>query len=430
MSGKQKKSLKNLLWAGLVTLALAGQIREAKADTHQHYFPLNVGNSWTYVNDSNGSTKTFTIIGTQEINGHTYYQFDDYFSVCGFSGDCFRYDPNSDKVLQYNGSEDVVRYDFSGNKWGEYGNQLIDIGSCTVPAGDFNDCYSFQFAMDVWCGLFYETLAPGVGNVESDIDGAEFELQSYAVDYTVVDEFDLYADSNELAAVWDDGATGADIELESGAADANLVRDGDSLKYIYDNNSFTHSEIEANTTGPNSLPTVSDWSATGAKALALYFYGDANNDGNTTERMYVALKDGTGHTAVVPYPDDTNNVKLEQWQQWNIKLQQFNDINDVNLADVEKVYIGFGDRSNTQTGTGGTGTVYFEDIRLYPTRCVPELAIASLNDDCIINYEDIKILTDEWLTTGVKADVVDDDNVNFKDYDILADFWLKEILFP
>ena len=39
------------------------------------------------IDDSNdGSTKSFTIIGTEEINGHIYYQFDDYFRVCCFSG--------------------------------------------------------------------------------------------------------------------------------------------------------------------------------------------------------------------------------------------------------------------------------------------------------------------------------------------------------
>jgi hypothetical protein len=36
----------------------------------------------------------------------------------------------------------------------------------------------------------------------------------------------------------------------------------------------------------------------------------------------------------------------------------------VNLTDVNTIGIGFGDRSNPQAG--GSGKMYFDDIRLYP----------------------------------------------------------------
>jgi hypothetical protein len=200
MFGEAKKRMKSVVCAGIVTLALAAGYREVRAESHENYFPLNVGNSWTYIDCNESSTKTFTIIGTEEINGHTYYKFDDYVRVCGFPGcdseTCvpedtdmlFRYEPNKDKVLQYRSStnEDLVRYDFSGNMWPDgYGNQLIETGvSCTVPAGQFNNCCIFEFAMTVDCGEFYETLAPGVGNVrfiEGSVTTETFELQSYTI---------------------------------------------------------------------------------------------------------------------------------------------------------------------------------------------------------------------------------------------------------
>jgi len=41
-----------------------------RPESFEDYLPLSVGNSWTYVDCNDGSTRTFTIIGTEEINGH------------------------------------------------------------------------------------------------------------------------------------------------------------------------------------------------------------------------------------------------------------------------------------------------------------------------------------------------------------------------
>ncbi|MGD8787494.1 MAG: hypothetical protein PVJ60_08730, partial [Phycisphaerales bacterium] len=48
---------------------------------------------------------------------------------------------------------------------------------------------------------------------------------------------------------------------------------------------------------------------------------------------------------------------------WNIDLQRFAD-QGINLTSVGSIGIGFGDRSNPQLG--GSGLMYFDDIRLYP----------------------------------------------------------------
>ena len=74
---KTARMMKLALSVWVLFFTMAGATG-TQANTHRHYFPLNVGNSWTYVNSEDGSTKTFTIIGAQEINGHTYYKFDDY----------------------------------------------------------------------------------------------------------------------------------------------------------------------------------------------------------------------------------------------------------------------------------------------------------------------------------------------------------------
>jgi hypothetical protein len=82
---------------------------------------------------------------------------------------------------------------------------------------------------------------------------------------------------------------------------------------------------------------------------------------NEAELMYVTVEDGSGMAATV-YHDDSNAVLIDSWTEWNIDLQAFAD-QGVVLTDVSKLSIGFGDKENPQPG--GSGTMFFDDIRLY-----------------------------------------------------------------
>jgi len=209
MSGEANKSLKSVVCAGIVTLALTGCQKEARATLAETYFPLNVGNSWTYTNGT--EELTFTIIGTEEINGHTYYKFNDYFYIYPPppNGEhrvtigretLFRYDSEADRVLMIWAGEDAIRYDFRGGVWtgGVYGLSRLKQSNvtCYVPAGEFSDCINFQF--DWWSDegpdayAHGEYLAPNVGNIKfvrpggdcSNISEGErvtFELKSYTI---------------------------------------------------------------------------------------------------------------------------------------------------------------------------------------------------------------------------------------------------------
>jgi hypothetical protein len=70
----------------------------------------------------------------------------------------------------------------------------------------------------------------------------------------------------------------------------------------------------------------------------------------------------------------------------------------VDMTRIKKVYIGFGDRESPVC-SGGSGVVYFDDIRLYPARCRVEMSTlkADLNNDCITNLYDLDILVDMWV---------------------------------
>ena len=87
--------------------------------------------------------------------------------------------------------------------------------------------------------------------------------------------------------------------------------------------------------------------------------GIASND---PEPLYVAVSNSTGAPAVVVH-DDPAAANINTWTEWIIPLFAFADQGIV-LTDVDRIALGLGTRGNT-TVPGGSGKMYFDDIRLY-----------------------------------------------------------------
>ncbi|MHC4528256.1 MAG: hypothetical protein ACYS29_10295 [Planctomycetota bacterium] len=229
-----------------------------------------------------------------------------------------------------------------------------------------------------------------------------FEFFLEADGCILVDDFESYIEDLDLWAVWNDGAvnyTGSTIYLET---DPIYVHDGaQAMAFLYKNAPEPHCSQ-----ADRMYLSGQDWTASGVEALSMWFYGSAYNDAN--EQMYVMLQDETGTTATVTYDGDANDLKGEEWNAWGIKVRDFADQNDVNLAAIAGLSIGFGE--GKEPAGHGAGLVQFDDIRLCPRGC---LAAA-----------------DEWLTLGADADLVHDNIVNFKDYAIIAHQWLEKQLWP
>ena len=83
--------------------------------------------------------------------------------------------------------------------------------------------------------------------------------------------------------------------------------------------------------------------------------GIASND---PEPVYVALADSSGALGVVAH-EDPAATQISTWTQWSIDLTEFSD-QGVNLAGIQKMMLGIGDRSNPVAG--GSGKMYFDDI--------------------------------------------------------------------
>jgi hypothetical protein len=116
---------------------------------------------------------------------------------------------------------------------------------------------------------------------------------------------------------------------------------------------------------------------------------------NSAEQLYVALEDTMGNMAVVEHPDPEAAIQTD-WQEWNIELTEFGS---VNMNAVKKVYIGLGDPAATEEG--GSGTIYIDDLRACPPRCVAlfghPLADVAEPYDCIVNEKDLMVLAGDWL---------------------------------
>jgi len=220
--------------------------------------------------------------------------------------------------------------------------------------------------------------------------------------YIVVDDMDSYGlGVNVIYDTWlQVSPTHASINLEMNPP---YVHDGNSMEFDYDNagksapqNKWRGSWTEADATSP-PIPT-SDWTTGNVKSLSLYFYGDSGNSATVNDKMYIALDDGTNPIAVSIYPD-INDIKKAEWQEWYIDLEDFNSQN-VDLTSISKVHIGFGHQDRTaQSADGGTGRVYFDDIRLYLTRCIPDNAypFGDLTGDCFIDGFDVEAMSADWL---------------------------------
>ncbi len=249
----------------------------------------------------------------------------------------------------------------------------------------------------------------------------------------VVDDIEGYwprvTDPNiYIYQVWVDGA--GDCNLIAGNNTGALVDIAttpvhggqQAMKFLYDNDGtvtnpcpeggqvarLLYSKTEAQVA---KLPSGigSDWTAGGAKALSLWFYGDPLN---SIEPMWVQLTDGSDNKAKVLYgtyvDEDVNDMNDASWHEWLIDLADFTD---VNLTNVKSIAIGIGTEGG---GGGGAGTLYFDDIRLYSPRCVltrrtAELAVADYaptGGNCVVNNAELQIMVRDWLQYDYNIEAV------------------------
>ncbi len=190
---------------------------------------------------------------------------------------------------------------------------------------------------------------------EYNTDGtiSEGKIWNFTVaDYLIVDDFEDYNDypPDEIWRTWVDGygvaANGAtvgypDPDWNAGEhyVETTIVHGGDqAMPFFYGNTgTATYSE------GTRTFAVPQNWTQEGVQTLVLYFYGTAGNTG----QLYVKVSG-----VKVAYPGDAADIEQAQWNQWNI------DIASLNPQSVSNMSIGM-------DGVGASGTLYFDNFRLY-----------------------------------------------------------------
>jgi hypothetical protein len=135
--------------------------------------------------------------------------------------------------------------------------------------------------------------------------------------------------------------------------------------------------------------------------LSLWFYGQAANDAD--DQMYVELKDTNGVGESVTYDGEANDVQQEEWHEWNVDLEDFNNAG-VDLMEVNSITIGINSSSY--------GVLYMDDMRLYAPRCVAEFGpVGDVTGDCVVDNDDLGEVAAGWLESeGMVSGVNPDSN--------------------
>jgi hypothetical protein len=238
---------------------------------------------------------------------------------------------------------------------------IWDLGSESYDPGKLEWDTTFYWRIDEVNNVNPDS--PWIGNIWSFT----------TANFLVVDDFENYdVNDNQIWFTWHDGlgygtpgiepyfagnGTGSAVGDESTGSytEETIVHGGNqSMPVFYDNSVLLYSEVEKTLTYPR------DWTENGVNMLTIWFRG---NSDNAAETLYVALN---GSAAV--NHGNPEAAQVTRWTEWTIDLQAFAD-QGVNLANVNTISLGLGNKNNPLAG--GSGTMYFDDIRLYPPPPAP-----------------------------------------------------------
>jgi len=172
--------------------------------------------------------------------------------------------------------------------------------------------------------------------------------------YKAVDDFEGYTDAspNRIFQAWIDGMGFSADEFfpagNSGNGTGALVGNPNPP---YAERTIVHSGAQSMPLAYNGLSEATrtfapaqDWTRAGLKTLSIAFRGAADNTG----QLYVKV-----NNTRIDYTLDATHIATAEWQVWNIDLSAVQG----NLQGVTTLTVGI---------AGGSGTIYVDDIGLYP----------------------------------------------------------------
>ena len=215
---------------------------------------------------------------------------------------------------------------------------------------------SFEPGQLAWNTTYYWQVDE-VNNANADSPWTGPLWSFTTANFLIIDDMESYNDieegqpgSNRIYNAWvdgyDDPTNGSQVgHLDPPFYEETIIHSGNkSMPFTYDN---TVGKSEATLT----LSSNRDWTVNGVNTLTIWYRGASDN---AAETMYVTLNG----SATVDN-DNPDAAQATGWTEWNTPLHAFAD-QGLNLSNVTSITIGL------RSVTGGTGKMYFDDIRLYP----------------------------------------------------------------
>ena len=254
-------------------------------------------------------------------------------------------DVDVDVVLGFRAGREAAQHDmyFSSNE------QAVIDGNASVIS--VTETSYGPLSLDLDQTYYWKINEVNMAETPSTFEG---DLWNFTTrEFLIVDDFESYNDldttypeSNRIFNVWIDGygiATNGSLVGygSSPFCEKTIVHSGtQSMPFFYSNTGgAAYSEAEL------PLSPAQNWTEAQVKTLAVHFHGAEGNTG----QLYVKIN-GTK----VPYDGQASNLALTGWQAWNIDLAS----SGASLQNVTKLAVGI-------DGNGASGTLLFDDIRLY-----------------------------------------------------------------
>jgi hypothetical protein len=235
----------------------------------------------------------------------------------------------------------------------------IDASSLELKGSGNLGSESYESGQLEWNTTYYWRIDE-VNNANADSPWTGPVWNFTTANFLIIDDIESYNDiaegeegSNRIYNAWVDGYDDPTNGSQSGHLDVpfyeeTIVHGGDKSLPLYYDNAVGKSEAIL------TLTSNRDWTVNGVNTLTIWFRGESSN---ASEMLYVVLNGN----ALVNH-DNPDAALINNWTQWNIDLQAFAD-QGVNLANVTSITLGLGNRANPVAG--GSGMMYFDDIRLY-----------------------------------------------------------------
>ena len=208
-------------------------------------------------------------------------------------------------------------------------------------------------------------------------------------EFTAIEDFDAYTSDSELTTLWN----------PAGNAWVSLLPDPipmttgiHSMRLSYSNDSSPYYSAAVRNYSTNQV-----WTLAEVEALYVRVLGAADN---IAAPVYVEVWDGTNtarqYLPVNTYTDSNADTAVVTNTAWTLKGLPISGFIGVDFSKIRQLIVGVGDGSLSTA----TGTIYIDDIRLYPARCLLTKPTFDVNGDCVVDFKDFAIFMNQWLDSG------------------------------